>query len=193
AWSTIGAGGKVTAAATASRQASGNTPVVSQASARPINGTTSTRPGASSSVASSPATKSVLTSSKPAASSVEEGPVAPSPEFMKWLREAVRDFNAGFNTEEFITMLLTFSLDFPPSTVEVIQDMVYMNSTTLDGRRFAADFCSRRKADAADRPKLAVAGKQPSLADVVKTQPKPAQNELPFKMVKKKSRGNALR
>jgi PERQ amino acid-rich with GYF domain-containing protein len=63
-----------------------------------------------------------------------------------------------------MAMLLTFSLDFPPSTVEMIQDMVYMNSATLDGRRFAADFCARRKADAANRPKTA-GGKQPSLAD----------------------------
>ena len=67
-----------------------------------------------------------------------------------------------------MAMLLTFSLDFPPSTVEVIQDMVYMNSATLDGRRFAADFCSKRKADAASRPKgwgTSTSGKQPSLAD----------------------------
>lgn len=66
-----------------------------------------------------------------------------------------------------MAMLLTFSLDFPPSTVEVIQDMVYMNSATLDGRRFAADFCARRKADAASRPKGwgTTSGKQPSLAD----------------------------
>ena len=110
-----------------------------------------------------------------------------------------------------MAMLLAFSLDFPPSTVEVIQDMVYMNSATLDGRRFAADFCARRKADAANRPNGwgATGGKQPSLADgkchgglvktlliiftVVKTQPKPAQSELPFKMVKKKGRGNTLR
>lgn len=73
-------------------------------------------------------------------------------------------YQTSHTAEEFMAMLLTFSLDFPPSTVEVIQEMVYMNSATLDGRRFAADFCARRKADAANRPRAA-GGKQPSLAD----------------------------
>lgn len=69
-----------------------------------------------------------------------------------------------------MTMLLAFPLDFPPSTVEVIQDMVYMNSDTMDGRRFAAEFCSKRKGDAASRPKNAD-GRQPSLADGTRSSP----------------------
>ena len=31
---------------------------------------------------------------------------------------------------------------------DIIAEAVYANSSTLDGRRFAADFISRRKADA---------------------------------------------
>ena len=44
-------------------------------------------------------------------------------------------------------MLLTFPLDPPPATIEIIQESVYANSPTLDGRRFADDFIKRRKAD----------------------------------------------
>lgn len=53
-------------------------------------------------------------------------------------------------------MLLSFPIDPSPATVELIQEQAYANSTTLDGRRFAADFIARRKADAA-----AVRGKTP--------------------------------
>ncbi|KAF8588470.1 hypothetical protein K439DRAFT_635379 [Ramaria rubella] len=186
-WTTVGSGGKGSTNSVARQvPANGQVSPLSQTTVRSTNGTFPARTASASSLPKASA-------SKPA--TADEGPVPPSPEFMKWLREAVRGFNAGFNTEEFMAMLLTFSLDFPPSTVEVIQEMVYMNSTTLDGRRFAADFCAKRKADAANRPKgwATTSGKPPSLADVVKTQPKPAQSELPFKMVKKKGRGNALR
>jgi len=107
-------------------------------------------------------------------------------------------------------MILSFSLDFPQPIIELIQEQVYANSSTMNGNRFATEFVARRKADAANRPKLVGAsGRQPSLAEgelplysliyetgayishpilVVKTQPKPVQAELPFKMVKKKGR-----
>ena len=45
-------------------------------------------------------------------------------------------------------MLLTFPLDPPPATIEIIQDSIYAHSPTLDGRRFADEFIKRRKADA---------------------------------------------
>ena len=90
-------------------------------------------------------------------------------------------------------MLLSFPLDPDPSTVEIISDLIYASSTTLDGRRFASEFVSRRKADATSRPKstsTASAAKQLSIADVVKTQPKPAQSEWGgFKVVNKKKKG----
>ena len=90
-------------------------------------------------------------------------------------------------------MLLSFPLDPDPSTVEIISDLIYASSTTLDGRRFASDFVSRRKVDAAARKAgvpASASGKSMSIADVVKAQPKPAQNEWGgFKVVNKKKKG----
>lgn len=42
-------------------------------------------------------------------------------------------------------MLLSFPVD--DSCLEIIQDIIYTNSISMDGRRFANDFISRRKAD----------------------------------------------
>ncbi|CAG8744640.1 16653_t:CDS:2, partial [Racocetra fulgida] len=56
------------------------------------------------------------------------------------------------NIDEFIQMLLTFPLDPPPETIEIIQDSIYATSPTLDGRRFADEFIKRRKADANGLP-----------------------------------------
>lgn len=50
---------------------------------------------------------------------------------------------------EFITMLLDFPIEPDASTMEIISDSVYANSSVLDGRRFATEFVSRRKADIA--------------------------------------------
>ena len=90
-------------------------------------------------------------------------------------------------------MLLSFPLDPDPTTVEIISDLIYANSTTLDGRRFAAEFVSKRKVDAATKPKSSGSsnfpGKTQSIADVVKTQPKPAHSEWGFKVVNKKKKG----
>ena len=91
-------------------------------------------------------------------------------------------------------MLLSFPLDPDQSTMEIISDLIYASSTTLDGRRFAAEFVSKRKAHATSRPKGANAStassKPISIADVVKAQPKPAQNEWGgFKVVNKKKKG----
>lgn len=84
-------------------------------------------------------------------------------------------------------------MDPDPSTVELISELIYANSTTLDGRRFASEFISRRKVDAASRPKGASASrtatKTISIADVVKATPKPAQPEWGFKVVNKKKKG----
>ena len=96
--------------------------------------------------------------------------------------------------EEITSMLLSFPLDPDPSTVEIISDLIYASSTTLDGRRFASDFVNRRKADAATRVKNgATAGstKGVSIADVVKAQPKPTQQSEwgGFKVVNKKKKG----
>jgi len=92
--------------------------------------------------------------------------------------------------DDITLMLLSFPVDPDPSTVEIISDLIYENSTTLDGRRFASEFVSKRKADAASKRGAAVAGKPASIADVVKTQPKPTQPEWGgFKVVNKKKKG----
>ena len=92
-----------------------------------------------------------------------------------------------------MSMLLSFPLDPDSSTAEIISEMIYANSTVLDGRRFASEFLSRRKTDAASRTKAAGVGsvaKPVSIADVVKAQPKPAQQEWGgFKVVNKKKKG----
>jgi PERQ amino acid-rich with GYF domain-containing protein len=97
------------------------------------------------------------------------------------------------SVEDITSMLLSFPLDPDPTTLEIISDLIYANSTTLDGRRFAAEFASKRKADAINKPKGSapanIPGKPQSIADVVKTQPKPPQNEWGFKVVNKKKRG----
>ena len=90
-------------------------------------------------------------------------------------------------------MLLSFSLDPDPITIEIIQETIYANSTTLDGRRFAAEFVAKRKADALNR-KLGstgkVASKPVSIAEVVKAAPKSSQPEWGgFKVVNKKKKG----
>lgn len=91
-------------------------------------------------------------------------------------------------------MLLSFPLDPDASTIEIISDTIYSNSTTLDGRRFASEFVARRKADAHARSKGAsipgkAAAKPVSIADVVKATPKAAQPEWGFKVVNKKKKG----
>jgi PERQ amino acid-rich with GYF domain-containing protein len=89
-------------------------------------------------------------------------------------------------------MLLSFPPE-DPSTAEIVSDLIYANSTTLDGRRFAADFVARRAADAAARKQAGAStrGVAPtSIADVVRAQPKQAQNEWGgFKVVNKKKKG----
>jgi PERQ amino acid-rich with GYF domain-containing protein len=96
--------------------------------------------------------------------------------------------------DDIIQMLTSFPLDPDPSTVELIAEMIYANSTTLDGRRFAAEFIARRKTDAASRPKgvpaVPTKAGPVSIADVVRSQPKAvAGNE--WKVVNKKKGGKA--
>lgn len=89
-------------------------------------------------------------------------------------------------------MLLSFPLDPDSSTLELISDLIYANSTTLDGRRFASEFVNKRKMDAKASSSNG-AGKILSIADVVKAQPKPAQNEWGgFKVVNKKKKGSRV-
>ncbi|WFC97976.1 hypothetical protein MYAM1_000696 [Malassezia yamatoensis] len=73
-------------------------------------------------------------------------PLPPSPQFLRYCREQLKDVQA--NIDEFLDMLLSFPLNPTPDVEEIIAEAVYANSKTLDGRRFATDFVSRRKKDA---------------------------------------------
>lgn len=119
----------------------------------------------------------------------------PSVEFIRWTKQALTGLTV--NVDDFIQMLLQFPIDPPASSrgevLEIISDSVYASSRTLDGRRFAQEFFTRRKADSlrnatGSRPVQKIT----SLADVVKTQPKPpASADLGFKVVKTKKNRRA--
>ncbi|KAI8883685.1 hypothetical protein K501DRAFT_333172, partial [Backusella circina FSU 941] len=70
----------------------------------------------------------------------------PSEAFCKWCKVTLRGLDAGVNVDEILQMLLSFPIDDKSST-EIIQDIIYANSASMDGRRFASDFMKRRKAD----------------------------------------------
>lgn len=88
------------------------------------------------------------TNSSNNASGPSDGPPPASPEFMKWLREALRGMN---NVDDFMKMLLDFPINPDESVLEIVSDSVYAGSATLDGRRFAKEFNARRMADVASR------------------------------------------
>ncbi|ORX42922.1 hypothetical protein DM01DRAFT_1387239 [Hesseltinella vesiculosa] len=69
----------------------------------------------------------------------------PSDEFKTWCRNALRQLNPGVNPEEIISMFMSFPME--SSTNEIIQDIIYANSTVMDGRRFASEFMKRRRAE----------------------------------------------
>ncbi|KAH9177044.1 hypothetical protein EDB89DRAFT_2240277 [Lactarius sanguifluus] len=182
AWTTVGANGKTAAAAIATPSV-GRMPIAPSSStgsvAVPSRGTATTAPTARSPV---PPAK-VNTPPK-----ADDTPVAPSPDFMKWLNDSLKQLNSSVNYEEIASMLLSFPLDGDATTVEIISELIYDNSTTLDGRRFAQEFIAKRKTDATSRKP---SGRAPSIADVVKAQPKPSQQAEwgGFKVVKQKKKG----
>ncbi|KAI0047672.1 hypothetical protein FA95DRAFT_1558882 [Auriscalpium vulgare] len=182
AWTTVGSSGKAgvaTVAATTARPAltpSSSTVAVAASSPRPTNGVAAVRTPVPAAVKAAPLPPKV-----------EEAPVAPSAEFMKWLSDSLKGLNSSVNYEETASMLLSFPLDADATTTEIIAELVYDNSPTIDGRRFAQEFVTRRKADAVARK----SGRAPSIADVVKAQPKASQQSEwgGFKVVNKKKKG----
>ena len=62
-------------------------------------------------------------------------------------------------------MLLSFPIDAAQDTIDLIEEQAYANSTTIDGRRFAAEFISRRKVDAQPQSQGNGSAKVTSLAD----------------------------
>ena len=149
------------------------------------------------------------TKPRPQPSKQEDVVYSPSDKFLNWLSDSLKGLNSSVNgdsflfyvfmylivicvVEEIISMLLSFPLDPDASTIEIISDTIYSNSTTLDGRRFASEFVSKRKADANARSKGSAQSsvKPVSIADVVKATPKAAQAEWGFKVVNKKKKGS---
>lgn len=166
-WTTVGAAGKITAAP--------------------------------AKAAASPVAKSPVAVSKPAASPTVAVPKAikangtddgPSIEFIRWTKQALQGITVP--VDEFIAMLLQFPVDPPASAradqLEIIADSVYASSSTLDGRRFAQEFFTRRKQDVQRAASGRPVQKVTSIADVVKTQPKQAVSDVGFKVVKKKGK-----
>lgn len=173
AWATVGAGGK----AVSSPNVKVSTPKTPMT---PV-----------------PAVKLVSVSTVPKAIKADINDVAPSIELIRWTKEALKGLK-NVNMDDFVQMLFTFPVEPAPTSraeqLEIISDSVYANSATLDGRRFAQDFYTKRKADA--QAKLAggnimpAASRGNSLADIVKTQPKAAANDFGgFKVVKAKGKG----
>ncbi|KIO02316.1 hypothetical protein M404DRAFT_148067 [Pisolithus tinctorius Marx 270] len=189
AWTTIGANGKPATPVAAPPRPAATTPgsavAVGSPAAVPRQHGAATRPGTSA---------ATLAPTKPAATPrAEDSPVTPSHDFLKWLSDSLKGLNSSVNLEEITSMLFSFPLDPDPSTIEIISDLIYANSTTLNGRRFASEYVNKRKADAAARRNAAgvggSSGKPISIADVVKTQPKTVQQEWGFKVVNKKKKG----
>lgn len=86
----------------------------------------------------------------------------PSKEFLNWCRSSLRGLNKGVESKLFLISMVTIinilqgeailgmMLEFPvcdDSYLDIIQDIVYVNSTSMDGRRFARDFITHRIAD----------------------------------------------
>ncbi|KAI0271623.1 hypothetical protein BC834DRAFT_860468 [Gloeopeniophorella convolvens] len=183
AWTTVGANGKTTPAAVVAAPAP--RPTITPSSSVASVAASSSRGSIAVSAARSPVPPAKVV---PVAPKVDDLPIAPSPEFMKWLNDSLKQLNSTVNYEEIASMLLSFPLDGDATTAEIISELVYDNSTTLDGRRFAQEFITKRKADAASRK---TSGRAPSIADVVKAQPKPSQQAEwgGFKVVKKQKKG----
>nr|XP_018259158.1 uncharacterized protein I303_08702 [Kwoniella dejecticola CBS 10117]OBR81316.1 hypothetical protein I303_08702 [Kwoniella dejecticola CBS 10117] len=189
-WTTVGASGKPSASSVVGSSAAArvvSTPsIVSSKPATPIKTATST-----------PSIAAVVGTPKQKVngSSVSEDSSAPSVEFIRWVKGALNGFRG--DVDDFINnVLLSFPIDIPQSqradTLEIISDSVYANSSTLDGRRFAQEYYTKRKADSqrssagntANKP----VAKITSLADVVKTQPTKKGDDFGFKVVKGKGK-----
>ncbi|KAJ1673118.1 kinesin-like protein, partial [Spiromyces aspiralis] len=79
--------------------------------------------------------------------SASSGNHEPSLQFLAWCRAKLRGLR-GINVDEFIQVLLTFPLNPPKSSLEIIAEQVYAYSKDLNGRQFAEEFVKKRKEDA---------------------------------------------
>jgi PERQ amino acid-rich with GYF domain-containing protein len=193
-WSVVGAGGKPSAPMSVlSRPGKANSPVAQ----RIVSG--SNAPAASpiwsSSTTNGPSAKTQTTPRR----AIIDPANAPSANFIRYCKEQLKGLNV--KVDDFIEMLLSFPLDPSPDVVDIIAESVYASSSTLDGRRFAADFVAKRKLDASQGKITSGTAKLSSsqsngptsnsnarsLSDVLKTAPAPANDGFGgFKVVKAK-------
>jgi len=187
-WTTVGASGKTASTSLPSPVPTSTARVAIAKLAVPSS--IPAKPPAASIPVTTAAQRLLATASTPA-------DATPSPDFIKWTKTALTGLNVP-SLDDFITMLLTFPVD-PPATekagmLEIISDSVYEHSKTLDGRRFAQEYVTRRKADAqrpkglGDVRKVNGTSMPGSLADVVKLQPKAPSADAGFKVVKAKGK-----
>jgi PERQ amino acid-rich with GYF domain-containing protein len=173
-WSVVGAGGKPAAAAVRAALPTPRTASLGSvpASASPLVWNVGAKPGAASATPPSrPAPPSPAVAAKPRVADEN----APSAEFLKYCKDNLQGLT--IRTDEFIDMLLQFPLDAGADMIELIADTVYAYSSTLDGRRFAHDFVSKRKLDVQGR----------RIRPLASTPEPPRRPDTAFKLVKGKA------
>ncbi|KAG1866280.1 hypothetical protein C8R48DRAFT_747549 [Suillus tomentosus] len=186
AWTTVGSNGKTNAPV----PALGPAPAPARPVAAPSVSTQAAPTPRPSGIAVRSTSQTFTKAAAVTPSRMDDTPGSSSNDFLKWLSDALKGLNHSVNLEDMTQMLLSFPLDPDPSTSEIISDLIYANSTTLDGRRFAAEFVKRRRASGTAGPGPNGNGKV-SIADVVRTAPRAAQPEWGFKVVNKKKKGRA--
>lgn len=118
------------------------------------------------------------TSENPAAVSLKlTGGMA---DFAQWCNSAIRGLNPGVNQNELLSMMI--SLPANSDSKDIIADIIYANSSTMDGRRFAEEFLKRR--NKVDNSK----GDGKDWGNFLQTAPaaKPVASDSSFKVVKRK-------
>ncbi|KAF5356065.1 hypothetical protein D9756_004015 [Leucocoprinus leucothites] len=187
AWTTVGPSGK------------SNPVVAAVLPARPIASTASTTSRPNGPATARPAQPPVTKPASALAPRMEDA--TPSREFLGWLNDSLKGLSNSVSVsidafplvEEIMNMLLSFPVEADAGIREIISEIIYTNSTTMDGRRFADEFVSKRKADVIAHAKNGSSSKTPakpvSIADVVKAAPKATQPEWGFKVVNKKKKG----
>ncbi|PWZ01330.1 hypothetical protein BCV70DRAFT_158536 [Testicularia cyperi] len=102
-------------------------------------------PAGAARIVSQPSSSISTASRASAGAAVPQDPNAPSAEFVRYLKDNMKGLT--IKPDDFIEMLMSFPLNPDEEMMAVIADTVYSYSSTLDGRRFAADFVAKRKMD----------------------------------------------
>ncbi|KAJ1915907.1 kinesin-like protein [Mycoemilia scoparia] len=132
-----------------SRNGSERSPPSSVAVApRTIGNTISSPPASFAATASSSSRASSGNAKQKPGKSGSNGPHTPSLQFITWCRAKLRGLH-GINVDEFIQVLLSFPLNPPKSSLDIITEQVHAYSKDLNGRQFAEEFVKKRKEDAA--------------------------------------------